>query len=76
MPFWKEQREPWAAEMAELAAAVEDAKRIIAAGMDLGGVEYLVNARTGEATFYDVKALSNLVANLPEVSGRPPNLLP
>jgi len=55
------------------AAAVEDAKRIIAAaGMDLGGVEYLVNARTGEATFYDVNALSNFVANAPEVIGFDP----
>jgi hypothetical protein len=55
------------------AAAVEDAKRIVAAaGLDLGGVEYLVNARTGEATFYDVNALSNFVANAPEVIGFDP----
>ena len=55
------------------AAVVEDAKRIIAAaGMDLGGVEYLVNERTGKATFYDVNALSNFVANAPEVIGFDP----
>jgi hypothetical protein len=55
------------------AAVVEDAKRIVAAaGMDLGGVEYLVNARTGEPTFYDVNALSNFVANAPEVIGFDP----
>ncbi|HEY3184060.1 MAG TPA: hypothetical protein VGJ77_14560 [Gaiellaceae bacterium] len=55
------------------AAVVEDAKRIVAAaGLDLGGVEYLVNARTGEATFYDVNALSNFVANAPEVIGFDP----
>jgi hypothetical protein len=52
---------------------VEDAIRIVAAaGMDLGGVEYLVNARTGEPTFYDVNALSNFVANAPEVVGFDP----
>ena len=52
---------------------VEDAKRIIAAsGMDLGGVEYLVNERDGEPYFYDVNALSNFVANAPEVVGFDP----
>lgn len=52
---------------------VDDAIRIVAAaGMDLGGVEYLVSSRTGEATFYDVNALSNFVANAPEVVGFDP----
>jgi len=52
---------------------VEDAKRIVeAAGMDLGGVEYLVDARTGTPTFYDVNALSNFVANAPEIVGFDP----
>jgi hypothetical protein len=52
---------------------VDDAIRIVdAAGMDLGGVEYLVNARTGTPTFYDVNALSNFVANAPEVIGFDP----
>lgn len=55
------------------AAAVEAAKRILAAaGMDLGGVEYLVDARTGEPTFYDINALSNFVGNAPEVVGFDP----
>lgn len=54
---------------------VADAKRIVAAaGLDVGGVEYLVNARTGEPTFYDVNALSNFVANAPEVVGFDPFL--
>jgi RimK-like ATP-grasp domain len=54
-------------------AAVDDALRIVAAaGLDLGGVEYLVNARTGKPTFYDVNALSNFVANAPEVIGFDP----
>ena len=43
-----------------------------AAGLDLGGVEYLVDARTGDAVFYDVNALSNFVANAPEVLGFDP----
>jgi hypothetical protein len=43
-----------------------------AAGLDLGGVEYLVDARTGEPVFYDVNALSNFVANAPEVIGFDP----
>jgi ribosomal protein S6-L-glutamate ligase RimK-like protein len=55
------------------AEAVNDALRIVAAaGLDLGGVEYLVNARTGKPTFYDVNALSNFVANAPEVIGFDP----
>jgi hypothetical protein len=40
--------------------------------MDLGGVEYLVDARTGRPVFYDVNALSNFVANAPEVVGFDP----
>jgi hypothetical protein len=52
---------------------VDDVKRIVsAAGMDLGGVEYLVDARDGEPYFYDVNALSNFVANAPEVVGFDP----
>jgi hypothetical protein len=52
---------------------VDDVKRIIAAaGIDVGGVEYIVDARDGEAYFYDVNALSNFVANAPEVVGFDP----
>jgi len=40
--------------------------------MDLGGVEYLVNDRDGEAYFYDINALSNFVADAPEVVGFDP----
>jgi hypothetical protein len=55
------------------ADVVEKAKRIVAAaGMDLGGVEYLVNARDGLPYFYDVNALSNFVANAPDVIGFDP----
>jgi glutathione synthase/RimK-type ligase-like ATP-grasp enzyme len=55
------------------AEVVEDAKRIVAAaGMDLGGVEYVVNARDSLPYFYDVNALSNFVANAPDVVGFDP----
>ena len=55
------------------AAVVADVQRIVAAaGLDLGGVEYLVDERTGEATFYDVNALSNFVADAPAVVGFDP----
>jgi glutathione synthase/RimK-type ligase-like ATP-grasp enzyme len=49
---------------------VEQARRLVAeAGMDVGGVEYLVSARDGEAYFYDVNALSNFVADAVNVIG-------
>jgi glutathione synthase/RimK-type ligase-like ATP-grasp enzyme len=52
---------------------IEDAKRIVgAAGMDVAGVEYLVDARDGRATFYDVNALSNFVAGAPNLIGFDP----
>ncbi len=55
------------------AGVVEDAKRIVAAaGMELGGVEYLVDARDGLSYFYDVNALSNFVANPLDVIGFDP----
>jgi hypothetical protein len=52
---------------------IEDAKRIVAAaGMDVAGVEYLVDARDGRPTFYDLNALSNFVADAPSVVGFDP----
>jgi hypothetical protein len=52
------------------AELVAQAKRLVAAaGMDVGGVEYLVSDRDGEAYFYDVNALSNFVADAPNVIG-------
>jgi glutathione synthase/RimK-type ligase-like ATP-grasp enzyme len=52
---------------------VEDARRIVtAAGMDVAGVEYLINARDGQPTFYDLNALSNFVADAPNVVGFDP----
>jgi hypothetical protein len=45
---------------------------VSAAGIDLGGVEYLVDATSGIPHFYDVNALSNFVANAPDVIGFDP----
>lgn len=48
-------------------------RRIVTAGgMDLGGVEYLVDDRDGRIRFYDVNALSNFVADAPRVLGFDP----
>ena len=52
---------------------IDDAKRLLdATGADLGGVEYLINAETGEPTFYDINALSNFVADAKTVIGFDP----
>jgi hypothetical protein len=52
---------------------IEEAKQIVAAaGMELGGVEYLVNERDGLPYFYDINALSNFVANASDVIGFDP----
>ncbi|RYY18839.1 MAG: hypothetical protein EOO36_07225 [Cytophagaceae bacterium] len=55
---------------AEVIAAVE---RIVAAAkIDVGGVEYLVDERTGDVLFYDINALSNFVADAVNVVGFDP----
>ncbi len=52
---------------AEIVAEVE--RIVAAAGIDVGGVEYLIDARTGRHVFYDINALSNFVADSPRVVG-------
>jgi glutathione synthase/RimK-type ligase-like ATP-grasp enzyme len=53
--------------------AVETAERLTReAGIDVGGVEYLVGARDGLPYFYDVNATSNFVADAPRVLGFDP----
>ena len=42
------------------------------AGIDVGGVEYLVGARDGLTYYYDVNATSNFVADAPRVLGFDP----
>ena len=52
---------------------VGQAERIArAAGLDIGGIEYLVDDRDGRHYFYDVNALSNFVADAPRVIGFDP----
>ena len=56
------------------AELVEAAERIAqAVGLDVGGVEYLVDDRDGVARFYDINALSNFVANPLDVLGWDPH---
>lgn len=56
------------------AEMIEAAERIAqAAGLAVGGVEYLVDARDGKARFYDINALSNFVANPLDVLGWDPH---
>jgi glutathione synthase/RimK-type ligase-like ATP-grasp enzyme len=56
---------------AEIVAQVE---RIAAgAGLDIGGVEYLIDGRDGRPRFYDINALSNFVADAVRVVGFDPH---
>jgi hypothetical protein len=53
--------------------AIDDVVRIIgAAGIDVGGVEYLVDDRDGQRYYYDINALSNFVADATRVVGFDP----
>ena len=50
-----------------------DVERIMAAaGIEVGGIEYMVDARDGRLYYYDVNALSNFVADAPNVVGFDP----
>ncbi len=44
-------------------------RTMAAAGIELGGIEYLIDARDGRPYFYDINALSNFVADAPRVVG-------
>ena len=55
---------------AEIIAQIERiAERI---GLDVGGIEYLIDERDGHPYFYDLNALSNFVADAPNVIGFDP----
>ena len=54
----------------EIIAQVERISR--EAHLDVGGIEYLVDDRDGRHYFYDVNALSNFVADAPNVIGFDP----
>ncbi len=52
---------------------IKAAEQIMAAAhIEVGGVEYLVNDRDGEIYYYDINALSNFVADAPNVIGFDP----
>ena len=54
-------------------AVVEQVERIMrTAGIDVGGVEYMIDARDGRQYYYDINALSNFVADGPRVVGFDP----
>jgi glutathione synthase/RimK-type ligase-like ATP-grasp enzyme len=53
---------------------IEASERIArAVGLDVGGVEYLIDDRDGIARFYDINALSNFVAKPLDVLGWDPH---
>jgi biotin carboxylase len=54
----------------EIIAQVERISR--AAKLDVGGIEFLVDDRDGRHYFYDINALSNFVADAPNVIGFDP----
>ncbi|MBX9628271.1 MAG: hypothetical protein K2X82_31015 [Gemmataceae bacterium] len=52
---------------------IEACERIVqAAGIDVGGIEYMVDDRDGRIVYYDVNALSNFVADAVNVVGFDP----
>ena len=44
-----------------------------AAGIDVGGIESMIDDRDGQRVYYDVNALSNFVADAPRVVGFDPH---
>jgi hypothetical protein len=55
----------------EIALAVE--RVAVRAGLDVGGMEYMIDDRDGRPKFYDLNALSNFVANPLQVLGYDPH---
>ncbi|ADV82414.1 ATP-grasp domain-containing protein [Terriglobus saanensis] len=52
------------------AEVIHTIERIVqAAGIDVGGIEYIVDDRDGEIYYYDINALSNFVADAQRVIG-------
>jgi glutathione synthase/RimK-type ligase-like ATP-grasp enzyme len=52
---------------------IEDVEKIAErVGLDIGGIEYLIDDRDGKAYYYDINALSNFVADAPNVIGFDP----
>ncbi|WP_207496738.1 ATP-grasp domain-containing protein [Aridibaculum aurantiacum] len=55
---------------AEIIAAVESIVK--EAKIDVGGIEYMIDDRTGDVLFYDINALSNFIADAVNVVGFDP----
>lgn len=56
------------------ADVIDAVERIAAAaGLDVGGVEYVIDERDGRLLYYDINALSNFVAGAPRVLGFDPH---
>ncbi|MDQ3278350.1 MAG: ATP-grasp domain-containing protein [Bacteroidota bacterium] len=55
---------------ADVIAAVE--KIVAEAKIDVGGIEYMIDDRTGEVLYYDINALSNFIADAENVIGFDP----
>jgi len=52
---------------------IDAVEKIVAVGgIDVGGVEYIIDERDGRAAFYDINALSNFVADASNVVGFDP----
>jgi hypothetical protein len=52
---------------------IADVERIMShSGIELGGIEYVVDDRDGQRLYYDINALSNFVADGPRVIGFDP----
>jgi RimK-like ATP-grasp domain len=53
---------------------ISTVERIVAfAEIDVGGVEYIIDARDGRLLYYDINALSNFVADAPRTFGFDPH---
>jgi hypothetical protein len=56
-------------------AIIDAVERIVgAAQIEVGSVEYLIDDRDGTAVYYDINALSNFVANAPQILGFDPHV--
>jgi biotin carboxylase len=55
---------------AEIVAQVE--RIMAAADIEVGGIEYMIDSRDGKLYYYDINALSNFVADAPNVVGFDP----
>jgi len=55
------------------AQVISDVERIVKeAGIDVGGIEYIVDDRNGDVLYYDINALSNFIADAENVIGFDP----